>query len=234
MTAAAAEAYNKTMLRPLLLACVLVIGGGVVAGCGGGVQKNVRAVAKQFLGDGNPQILRVETVHDVGGNRLVIATVHGNFKLQGGCQNPRGCPRRPAPSISYAWLNFSASDPKAMAGVQTTSAAQLAAIDNARNAKSVLGIFPDFTSPAIRCDIPRGSSSGTIEGGCVTLFNTGAIGADAHIKWIKFRERWPFVETRDGHWPRWEKVGGWIVTLDRNERVQSIRVFGDMPPQLRK
>jgi len=35
------------------------------------------------------------------------------------------------------------------------------------------------------------------------------------------------------HWPRGEKTGGWIVTLDRNERVQSIRV-GDLPPQLRK
>lgn len=223
------------MRRFFLLACVLVAGGGLLAGCGSGVQKTVRAEAKQFLGDGNPKILRIETVRNTGGTSEVVATVHGHFKLPRGCMNPRGCPpRRPSPAISYAWLDFSASDPKALAGVQTTSAAQLAAIDNAKNANSVFGIFPDFTSSAIRCAIPRGNSSGTIAGGCATLYSGGAVGADAHVKSVTFRERWPLVATRDGHWPRGEKVGGWIVTLDRNERVRSVKVFGDLPPQLRK
>src|SRR4029077_12598474 len=120
------------------------------------------------------------------------------------------------------------------ASIQTTSASQLAAIDNAKSAKPDFSIFADFTNPAIRCAIPRGNASGTIAGGCITLFSTGSIGPDAHVSRIKFRERWPFVETRDGHWPRGEKTGGWIVTLDRNESVQSVRVFGDLPPQLWK
>ena len=120
---------------------------------------------------------------------------------------------------------------KGMSGFGTTSAAQLAAI-NARSAKPIFGIFPAFTSPAIRCAIPRGNSSGTIAGACITLFNTGAIGSSSHVTSIKFRERWPFVPTRDGHWPRNEKTGGWIVTLDRNEHVQSTRVTGALPPQL--
>ena len=223
------------MPRFLLLACVLVVGGGVLAGCGGGVQKTVREEAKQFLGDRNPQILRIETVRNTGGTREVVATVHGHFKLSHACMNPRGCPpHRPSPPVTYAWLDFSASDPKALAGMQTTSATQLTAIDNARNANSALGIFPDSTSSAIRCDIPRGSSSGTVAGGCITLFNRGALGANARIRSIEFRERWPLVATRDGHWPHGEKVGGWIVTLDGNERVRSIHVFGDMPLQLRK
>src|SRR5262249_1400093 len=122
--------------------------------------------------------------------------------------------------------------PKGMTGIQTTSAAQIAAIDNARSARSVFGIFPDFTTTAIRCAVPRGNSSGTIAGGCVTLFNTGAVGANAPVKSIMFRGRWPFGKTGDGHWPRGSKVGGWIVRLDRNGHVQSIRVFGDRPPQI--
>jgi hypothetical protein len=121
-----------------------------------------------------------------------------------------------------------------MSGIGTTSAAQLAAIDNARSARSIFGIFPDFTNPAIRCAIPRGNGSGTIPGACITLFNTGSIGPRAHVRWIKFRERWPFAPTGDGHWPHNEKTGGWIVTLDRNEHVESIRTTGDLPPQLWK
>lgn len=155
----------------------------MLAGCGGGVQKTVRAEAKQFLGDGNPEILRIETIRNTGGTREVVARVHGHFKLSHACMNPRGCPpHRPSAPVTYAWLDFSASDPSALAGMQTTSATQLAAIDNARDANSELGIFPDFTSSAIRCDIPRGSSSGTVAGGCVTLFNRGALSANAHIQ----------------------------------------------------
>ena len=220
-----AEAYKKAMLRPFVLASALVLTGAVLAGCGGGVQKTVREESKQLLGDGHPKILRVETVRDVGGNRQVVATLEGHFKLPPGC-NPAGlC--HPTPPIRYAWLSFSV--PKDMTGIQTTSAAQLAAINNARSAKSVFSIFPDFTNPAIRCAIPRGRSGKTIAGGCVMLFEK-----TKGITRISFRERWPFVKTRDGHWPHNEKTGGWIVTLDRNEHVQSIRAFGDVPPQLWK
>ena len=220
------------MTRSLLVACVLVLGGVLLTGCGNGLQKETRQEAKQLLGDGHPKILRIETVRDVGGNRQVVATLEGHFKLA----PPHGCglagPCRPSRPVSYAWLSF--SQPKGMTGIQTTSAAQIAAIDNARSAKSLFSIFPDFTTTAIRCAVPRGNSSGTIAGGCITLFNTGAIGADAHVKSILFRERWPFTQTRDGHWPRGSKVGGWIVSLDRTGHVQSIRVFGDRPPQLRQ
>lgn len=124
--------------------------------------------------------------------------------------------------------------PKDMSGIGTTSATQLAAINNARSAKSIFSIFLDFTHPAIRCAIPRGNSSGTIAGACIRFFNTGAIDSNPHVQSIEFRERWPFVPTRDGHWPRNEKTGGWIVTLDRDEHGQSIRVTGALPPQLWK
>ena len=225
-------AYKEVMLRRFVLACGLLFVGAVLAGCGGGNQAAVRQEAKQLLGDGHPKILRIETVRDVGGNRQIVATLQGNFKLP----PAHGCglvgPCRPSPPIHYAWLSF--SQPKGMTGLQTTSASQLTAIDNATSAKPMFGIFPAFTNPAIRCTIPRGNASGTIAGGCVTLFGTGSIGPNAHVRWIKFRERWPFVKTRDGHWPRGQKTGGWIVALDRSERVRSIHVFGDLPPQLWK
>lgn len=220
------------MLRCFVLACVLLPIGAALAGCGGGYQAAVRQESKQLLGDGHPKILRIETVRDVGGNRQVVATLQGHFKLP----PAHGCglvgPCRPSSPIHYAWLSF--SQPKDMTGIQTTSASQLAAIDAAKSAKPIFSIFPDFINPAIRCTIPRGNASGTIAGGCVTLFSTGSIGPSAHVRQIKFRERWPFVKTRDGHWPRGEKTGGWIVTLNRNGRVHSIRVFGDLPPQLWK
>ena len=230
MTAAVGEAYKEAVVLPFVRVCALVLTGAVLTGCGGGDQQAVRQEAKQLLGDGHPKILRVETVRDVGGNRLVVATLEGHFKpLLASC-GLGAC--RPWPRTSYVWLSFSV--PKDMTGMGTTSPAQLAAINNARSAKPMFSIFPDFTNPAIRCAIPRGNSSGTIAGACLTLFNTGVIGSRAHVTSIRFRERWPFVPTRDGHWPHNEKTGGWIVTLDQDEHVQSIRVTGALPPQLWK
>jgi hypothetical protein len=218
------------MPRLFVLACWLVVVGAASVGCSGGARQEVFRESKQYLGNAHPKILRIETVRDVGGNRLVVATLEGHFEfLRLSCGLG---PCRPSPPVSYAWLSF--SQPKGMSGVGTTSAPQLAAIRNARSAKSMFSIFPDFTNPAIRCAIPRGNGSRTIPGACITLFNTGATGSTAHVRSITFRERWPFVPTRDGHWPRGEKTGGWIVTLDRNEHVQSIRLTGALPPQLWK
>jgi hypothetical protein len=135
-----------TMLRRVAVGCVLILCGGMVPGCGGSLQQATRQEAKQFLGDGHPKILRIETVRDVGGNRLVVATVEGHFKPLMGASCGLG-PCRPSPPISYAWLSF--SQPKDMSGFGTTSASQIAAINNARSAKPIFGIFPDFTNPAI-------------------------------------------------------------------------------------
>lgn len=223
MTTKAPNAYNEAMLRSFLLACVLAIGGGVVAGCGGSVQQVARQKAKQLLGDGHPKLLRIETVQDVGGTREAVVTMQRHFKPQGGCSFG------PCRTVSYVWLYFSLSNPKDMQGFSTTSASQLAAIDRAKSANPLFGIFPDFTNPAIRCAIPLGRSGRTIAGGCVMNFEKSK-----GITRIKFRENWPFVKTRSGNWPSYEKSGGWIVTIGRNGRFQSIRVTGHLPPQLWK
>jgi hypothetical protein len=210
------------MVRFFGVACVLALAGVALAGCGSGLQKEAQQVAKQFGGNGHVRILRIEKVEDAGGNRLVVATVEGRFKPP--CHFG---PCRKTPRTSYAWLEFSLSDPKSLSGFGITSAPQLAALTTAKSAKPFFGIFPDFTNPSIRCAIARGNSSDTIAGGCTTLF-------DPHTRSVKFRERWPFAKTRDGHWPRGSKVGGWTVSFDRNGRIHSIRVYGDLPPQLWK
>jgi hypothetical protein len=193
----------------------------VVAGCGGSVQQTARQEAKQLLGDGHPKLLRIETVQDAGGAREAVVTVQGHFKPE--------CSFGPCRAFSYAWLDFSLSNPQNLQGFSATSASQLAAIDRAKSASPLFGIFPDFTNSAIRCAIPRGRSGGTIAGGCVMIFEK-----TKGITSVKFRERWPFVKTRDGHWPSHTKSGGWTVTTGHDGRVLSIRLFGDLPPQLWK
>ena len=207
------------MVRFFGTACALLMSGFVLAGCGGGVQNTARQEAKQLLGDGHPRLLRIKTVQDAGGTREAVVTMQGHFKPQ--------CSFGPCRGFSYAWLDFSLSNPKDLQGFSATSASQLAAIDHAQSANPLFKIFPDFTNSAIRCAIPHGRSGKTIAGGCVTLSE-----ATKGNTRITFRERWPFVKTRDGHWPRGSNAGGWIVILDRNQHVQSIRAFGDALPQL--
>lgn len=71
--------YKGTVFRRLGLSCVLILCGGVVAGCGGSLQQSVRQEARQQLGDGHPKILRIETVRDVAGIRLVVATLEASL-----------------------------------------------------------------------------------------------------------------------------------------------------------
>ena len=210
------------MSRALVLACGLIVVAAVAAGCGRGYQGAIRQQAKQWFGDGNPKILRIESVRDLGGNKQIVATVEGHFKLPPG-HGPR--PSKPHP-FHYAWL--SVSDPKGMAGEEATSASQIAAIDSAHRAKPVFSIFPYSLMTAIRCAIPRGNSSGTIDGTCSTHFD----GPFDHPRSITFHEAWARAPAPWGTYPT--KAGGWIVYLDRNGHVRSVRRFGDLPPQLWK
>ncbi len=237
-----AEAKRRMRFRRSLLALgLLLLAGATVGGLfvlgpwgSGGNQAAVLQESKQVLGNGHPTILRIETVHDLGGNKLIVATLHGNFTfppadggpiLQGGV--PRARPQHNAPP-TYVWLSF--STPGDMSGFQATSASQIAAITNAHGARPAFGIFPNSATTGILCAIPRGNSSATVPGHC----NTTLLGSYAHPAAIRFHEGWGFGHRRDGGWSRSQRGGGWIVALDRNEQVRSIRRFGDLPPQLWK
>src|SRR4051794_33928468 len=58
VTTMTSEAYKEPMLRSVVCACVLVIGGGVVAGCGGSSSRprppSMASLARTFIQHGHP------------------------------------------------------------------------------------------------------------------------------------------------------------------------------------
>jgi hypothetical protein len=230
-----ADAKRRMRVRRSLLTLMLLLVAGAAAGTalllrpwggGGGYPAAVQQEAKQVLRNGHPKILQIETVHDLGGNLLVIATLHGHFTFPSP-NGPCGEPCQEAPSPTYVWLSF--SQPPGMSGFEATTPSQIAAIDNAHGARPTFSIFPNSATTAIRCAIPRGNSSGTIAGSC----STAVEGTFNHVKEIRFHEAWSFAPSPLGY-KHQKRDGGWIVALDRHQKVQSIRRFGDLPPQLWK
>lgn len=230
------EARRRMRVRRSFLALILLLGAGAAAGValafhpwqGGGYRGVIRQESKRMLHDGNPKIVRIETVHDLAGNPVVIATLHGHFTVPpANVPCAERCHHVPAPTASFAWLSF--SKPGDMSGFQTTTASQIAAIDTAHRTRPVFGIFPYSATTAIRCAIPRGTSSRTITGSC----STAVLGSFAHPTAIRFHEAWMFRPSNLGY-EHQRRNGGWVVSLDRNGHVRSIRRIGDLPPQLWK
>ena len=87
----------------------------------------------------------------------------------------------------------------------------------ARKARAVLRIFPDFPGLLVRCKIPR-AGGGTVAGLCEA--------EQYHSRGIEFLEHWPLAKAQ-GH----RNTAGWIVTLDRRNRVVGVQRTGSMPPQ---
>jgi hypothetical protein len=169
----------------------------------------VQWVSKLVLGDGNPEVLRTATFRDLGGNPETITTVHGHFKLHRMCRAPAPVfqqPCRPAPTASYAWLIGDG-------GYAVTTKAQLAAIDSARRANPLFSAFPDFVYSGILCPIAGGGDAA-----CSTKVLAG--------RTIQFLVRWPVIVAAGTH----PKRSVWIVVLDRNDHVRSVRRFGEPSP----
>ncbi|HEY2354217.1 MAG TPA: hypothetical protein VGH79_04880 [Gaiellaceae bacterium] len=214
------------MSRFFAFACGLVLVAAVVTGCGSGYQAAVRQESKQLLANGNPKIMRIETVRDLAGNKQIVATLEGHFKFP---PANMPCERRCGQPPRYAWIMF--SEPAGMTGFGGVDASTISAIANAHRAKRLFDIFPYTTMTGIRCVIPRGAS-GTVDGRC----RTDIAGMHDHRpSSIMFHEGWgDFGHRRDGGWGPHQRGGGWIVALDPHGRVQSVRRFGDLPPQLWK
>lgn len=219
------------MLR-LAGALLVVCFACLAAGCGGSsLQRAALEDASHFtVGRPHPTSVRTEYVENVGGTREAVLLMQGHFRLRRVCHNPGPpCPKGPV-KASLIMIELSLPDPKSSWGFGTESPAQAAAMAAAKNASPLFKIFADFTNPAIRCTITSGGPSPhKFAGACLTLYKRAN-----HRTQVEFRERWPFFKTRDGHWPRGEKTGGWIVTLGRGSHVESIRQTGHLPPQLWK
>lgn len=228
MTTPARWAYKEKMHRVIGVSA-LVVCACLVAGCGGSSpQAAGRRDASKLFGDPHARVVHVETFTNLSGTHEAVVTMQGHFSSRS--DNPLASgPGR----FRYVALDFLLPPgPATSAGFETLTPSMIAATTRARSANPLFKIFPDIGSPAIRCLIPRGGPSpGTILGGCLT--NTDLTPSN-HVRRVEFLERWPLVKKRNGSWPSSVKGGGWIVTLSRDGRVQSIRVTGHLPPQLWK
>jgi hypothetical protein len=199
---------------------------GLAAGCGGSSLQAIGHKQAKDYGASHAAITRVERVQVVGGGKppwaIILMKSRSPFRL--------GCSSEPFNSRHIGALGFLACHPRYAAfgvkpGSHTAqiswglSSSQIAAIARARRARRSFRIFPDLTSVNVRCSIPRGGPpGGTVTGTCTT----GARPPN-HVRRVEFMEIWP---------PNWTPAG-WVVTLSRSGRVQSIRVIGQ-PPQLTK
>jgi hypothetical protein len=167
----------------------------------------IRRLCFQHLsGGGHPKVIRVERVQDSGGADLAVALVRGNFTLPMSCGLGPG-PCRPQ-HAHYFTLAFSPRHPDSWSSGLTT-VAELAAVAEARKARPLFGIFPDFAYFSIRCAIPRGGSHpGTIAGLCHTSYEPLDHGRVA----VAFGEKWPLAS--NGYTPQ-QTSARWVVTLNR-------------------
>jgi hypothetical protein len=164
----------------------------------------------QRLGDARPTVLRTETYRDLGGNPETVTTVRGHFKLRRAmCRAPKPVYQRPCgpvPTASWAWLIGDG-------GYAVTTKQELAAIDSARRANPLFSVFPDFAYSSILCSIASGDPAA-----CSTKV--------VAPRTIQFLVRWPLSVPAGTH----PKRSGWIVNLDRENGVRSIRQFGEASP----
>ena len=224
------------MLRALAALCVLMLSVSAVAGCGGASLQEIalREAKLHVVGGHHQRVIRVESVRDTGGANLAVAIVQGDFTLP-----PAGNPscglggttcRPPRPQhVHYYMVAFSPRHPDSWSA-GPTSAAELGAVAQARKARALFSIFPDFASFSVRCAIPRGGSHpGTIPGLCHTTYQTLN-----HTRVVEFGEKWPLASLSPSGYGPHETSARWIVTLGRSGHVQSIQVTGHHPPQLWK
>ena len=87
----------------------------------------------------------------------------------------------------------------------------------ARKARAALRIFPDFPGLLVRCKIPR-AGGGAVAGLCESKLYRS--------RGIEFLEHWPLSKP---HGDR--NTAGWIVMLDRSDRVASVEPTESTPPQ---
>jgi hypothetical protein len=86
-------------------------------------------------------------------------------------------------------------------------------------ARPTFRIFPDIPDLLVRCKIPR-EGGGTVAGLCEAKLSAR--------REIAFLEHWPLSKPQ-GH----RNTAGWVVTLDRSNRVVGVRGTGSTPPQAR-
>jgi hypothetical protein len=182
-------------------------------GCGGTTATAVALHQARDYGGTQARALRVERWRIANGDAVDVVLVRARFC---GTKNGYTAPRihgRCVPQEVYF-----ATRPGAKAGFSDFLAhghAQLAAA--AWKARPAFRIFPRFPNLLVRCQIPRGGG-GTVAGLCeAKLYRS---------RGIAFLEHWPLSRPQGQR-----NTAGWVVTLDRSDRVVSVRQTGSTPPQ---
>jgi hypothetical protein len=207
---------------------VLVLCVGVAAAYG---RPSLQAVARKearYFGDPTATITRIEKVRIFGARpghaRWAMIRMEGRRAFRVGC--PRPGPGVPGPcGAHFLEVGVDLANPKNVMAWGLT-ASEVSAIARARRASHWFRIFPDTTGLYLRCPIPRGGTqlptTGDLTGTCST-----AAEPSNHVRRVEFIETFRLS-------PRGRSSeADWVVTLQRDGRVQSIRVKGQ-PPQLWK
>jgi hypothetical protein len=185
------------------------------AGCGSGTTPSSVALNQaRESGGTEARALRVERWRIANGDPVDVVLVRAKFC--GGTGNGFTAPKvhgRCVPQEVYF-----ATQPGRKGGFADFLAhgdAQKAVA--AWKARPSFRIFPRFPGLLVRCKIPRGGG-GKVRGLC-----EAKLYGDAGIA---FLEHWPLSKPTGQR-----NTAGWVVTLDRHNRVVSVQKTGSTPPQ---
>jgi hypothetical protein len=202
---------------------------GAAAAYAGGfsLQSTAHKEAK-YYGDAQAAITRIETVRIWGARpghvRWAMIRMKGRRAFRVGC--PRAGPGVPGPcGAHYLEVGVDLASHK-VGLVWGLPASEVSAIERARHASRWFRIFPDTPALYLRCAIPRGGTqpptSRSLRGTCSTVAEPSS-----HVRRVAFVETFRLTPSSK------LSEAGWVVTLNRDGRVRSIRVTGE-PPQLWK
>ncbi len=193
----------------------------------GGGPALAHAQAK-YYGDPDATIASVEKVRISGARpgheRWKIFRMKSSHGFRVGCPSPRPGPAGPC-DAHYLEVGIDLANHKVGLDWGLT-ASEVSAIARARQASRWFRFFPDTTALYLRCAIPRGGTqvptSRSLTGTCSTVADPSN-----HVRRVVFVETFRLSPSAK------LSEAGWVVSLSRTGRVQSIRVTGQ-PPQLWK
>lgn len=201
----------------------------LAAGCGSaGLQASADQLGSTW-GDPHPTIVRSEAVPLATGTEADVMQLHGHFRFSPSCiggpvsrHGHRKCPGVVHLDTLVGAVN--AHNHQLIEVGNDNTAAELEAFAQARDARPMFRIFPEFSDPLVQCRIP-GYGGRTITGTCTTRVADGRRHGGAIA--VALLEHWPLNGSKNRPYS-----GGWIVTITPSGHVVSIRRTGDLPPQL--
>lgn len=212
------------MTRPLGTVLALALCASVVAGCGGSSPRAVAYKEAKYSGVPHSTVARIETVQ-IERPRWTMVWMKGRSAFPYRCPSTNPLGSQPC-DARYLVIGIKQGTHDTGLGYALTSS-QVAAITSARQASPRFRIFPDFMGIGVHCSIPNGSNpGGTPPGSTVSAAALAGICSTVtasvnHVRRVEFIEGWS------------EHKAGWVVTLNRDGRVQTVKATG-RPPQLWK